>query len=82
MTYEETAFSQPSEIRPSRKMKQFDCKADDEVVRNPENQFRVNFFIPLMDQSVDERFVQMTTYRQNPRFLSNMMELKEYDVKC
>ena len=60
MTNDKTAFHQPSEIRPRRKRKQFDYEADDDVVRNPEDQFRVNFFIPLMDEtlmSVHERFV-------------------------
>ena len=73
MTEEEMAFPQQGTVRRRRKKTMFSYEApDDAADLNPEDEYRIKFFNVLMDQAImsfDERFSQMTEFRQIFGFL-------------
>jgi hypothetical protein len=79
MNPEEMTFPQRADVRRRRKKTQFSYESPDESIDNPEDDYRINFFNVLMDQatmSFDERFSQMTQFRQTFGFLFNIHTFK------
>ena len=74
--------------RVRRKKKQFDYEANDEAPIDPQERFRVDFFIPLVEtaqMAVQERFEQLKAKMSKVEFLFKLDELPKREdlfVKC
>lgn len=77
----EVGFSVKKEKDHQKKKKHFDEdpeKVDEKMELSPEDDFRINYFLPLMDQalvSLESRFEQFQKYEQNFGFLFDFKKL-------
>lgn len=67
-----------------RKKRMFDYESDDETPVNPEQKYKISFFLPIVDMvlnSLTERFELLTTHAQKFQFLTNLDELYNLDSR-
>ena len=72
------------QIRSRRRKRQFDYEAPDDPILDPEKNFRVNFFNQILDtaiQSVNDRFIQLTSHSDFFGFLYDIKKLETCDKK-
>ena len=65
-----------------RRKKQFDENVNDETIQSPEEYFRINYFLYIVDQaifSIESRFEQFQIYENIFGFLFNFEKLKLLD---
>jgi hypothetical protein len=74
------------EILPS--IRQFNYENSDELMQDPDNKFKVQFFYFILDailQSLEEKFLQLQQHNTNFQFLYNRRSLqnmsKEHAIK-
>jgi hypothetical protein len=70
------------ERRVSRRKKQFDEDANDEITQSVEESFRIDYFLYIVDQvisSIQSRFEQFQIYENIFSFLFNFKKLKSLD---
>ena len=63
-----------------RKKRQFDYEAPDEVIQDPEEKFKVEFYYAVLDKaknSIEERFQQLEQYNTIFGFLYDIHGIKE-----
>ena len=75
----ETNFPHPSQIRIRRKARLFEYESQDDVILDPQQNFKVNFFYFVIDvaiNSLEERFIQMEKHNDTFGFLYNIFALK------
>ena len=63
--------------------KQFDEANHEEVIQTSEDEFKVNYFLVVVDMeitSLNDRFEQMRTFENVFGFLYNLVKLKSLDV--
>jgi hypothetical protein len=78
-----TEFPAKTEVRARRKKRQFDYEETDEPLTE-ENKFKVNFFIYILDitvNSLNERFTLLETHNKNVQFLYDILKLKDINDK-
>ncbi|CAO2824960.1 unnamed protein product [Amaranthus hypochondriacus] len=66
----------------SQRKRQFDESDNEEVIQSPQEDFRVNYFLVLVDMainSLNERFEQLTTFQGIFGFLCDSNKLKSLD---
>lgn len=79
MTASDMKFESESSMRRRKKTKQFAYEAQDEPIVNPEDKFRISFFLVLMDQAIvsfGQRFSQLSDYHQRFSFLFNIRDFR------
>ncbi|KAL4097968.1 hypothetical protein QTP88_022649 [Uroleucon formosanum] len=72
-----------------KKKKLFDYEANDEVIENEEEHFKITYFFVILDQpnkSLNKRFKQLESYSNNFGFLYHIGKLKDMQddelIKC
>jgi hypothetical protein len=84
----ESEFQQSTRIRPRRVKRQFNYESEDHLVVEPKQEFKINFFIFILDKSInslDDRFEQLRNHNDIFNFLYNIngeMNSKELLKNC
>jgi hypothetical protein len=84
----ESEFQQSTRIRPRRVKRQFNYESEDHLVVEPKQEFKINFFIFILDKSInslDDRFEQLRNHNDIFNILYNIngeMNSKELLKNC
>ncbi|XP_042212039.1 zinc finger MYM-type protein 1-like [Homarus americanus] len=79
-----SAELEPEPVHIRRRRKQFTYEADDELIQNPKQKFKVNFYFAVLDvaiQSVEQRFTQMHVVSSMFGFLYDIHNLQTITSK-
>ena len=80
MSPDEMVIAAEGSIRRRQRRKQFSYEGDDESIQDPTDNFRITFFLVLMDQAImsfKERFDQLKRFEEMFGFLFN---LRQFDM--
>ncbi|KAG2455698.1 RHBL1 protein, partial [Polypterus senegalus] len=82
MPSEDVAFPAVTSLRRRQKKRHFNYEVRDELITDPKEKFRTEFFLALLDQaimSMNERFDQMKQHFDNFGFLQNYQLISPMD---